>query len=408
VYELISWTTDYFQNEDYFLEASYQIALEVINEQGANTKEEKEFRRVMLPDKTSPTGSKAWNSGGPGGQKVPTELRALTTSLEKRWITTLIEDLRVKLALDLEPIPSLERGMGLQSRPRRKVDFLVIGSSNAGRLTKALNNANYTVTSILNGNWRVSRESCNSLADSIRRAIEQDDPVAVVLFTLDGSTFFAKKEDGSRMLPRKGDDGVYHVEGDLVVASPDTQSEHLDLMKPVFDAIGRKPGLVISPMPRYIIDGCCQNQEHVANRTSRNFRSDMQRQLDGYTKKIKNILFVQNRRNLRVMDSSYDSRHMAEGDVWFCDPVHPLDGIYRKIAAGVAKMAGTLREQDEKQQQKRRRDDSRDNQQPERKPREASYSRFGRDDQRGGYRGGREGRGGRGGRYQGEHGGHRY
>jgi hypothetical protein len=171
--------------------------------------------------------------------------------------------------------------MGLQSRPRRKVDFLVIGSSNAGRLTKALNNANYTVTSILNGNWRVSRESCNSLADSIRRTIELEDPVVVVLITLDGSTFFAKKEDGSRVLPRKGDDGIYHVEGDLVVASPDTQSEHLDLMKPVFDAIGRKPGLIISPMPRYIIDGCCQNKEHVANRTSRNFRNDVQRQLDG-------------------------------------------------------------------------------------------------------------------------------
>jgi hypothetical protein len=84
VYELIAWSTDYFQNEDYFLEASYQTALEVIKEQGANTKEEKEFRRVMLPDKNSPTGSKAWNSGGPGGQKVPTELRALTISLEKK------------------------------------------------------------------------------------------------------------------------------------------------------------------------------------------------------------------------------------------------------------------------------------------------------------------------------------
>jgi hypothetical protein len=109
---------------------------------------------------------------------------------------------------------------------------------------------------------------------------------------------------------------------------------------------------------------------------------------------------------MRVMDSSYDSRHMADGDVWLCNPVHPLDGIYRKIAAGVAKMARTLRDLDDKQQQKRRRDDSRDNQPPERKPREASYSRYGnRDDQRGGYRGGR---GGHGGRYQGEHGGHRY
>jgi hypothetical protein len=55
-------------------------------------------------------------------------------------------------------------------------------------------------------------------------------------------------------------------------------------------------------MPRYIIEGCCKDTGHVSNRTNRHFRDDMQRQLDGFAKRIKNLLFNQNRRNMRVLD----------------------------------------------------------------------------------------------------------
>jgi hypothetical protein len=212
-------------------------------------------------------------------------MRMLANSLERRWVNTLIDELRVKLALDLEPIPTLERGMGLQSRPRRKVDFMVIGSSNAGRLTKALNEANYTVCKILNGNWRVTRESCEAMAETVKKQIKLEDPGAIMLFMLDGSTFYAKQDDSSLVLLRKPSDGIYHIEGHLVVASPDTQAAHLDTMRPIFNAIGRQPCLVISPMPRYIIEGCCKNTGHMSNRTNRHFRDDMQRQLDGFTTK---------------------------------------------------------------------------------------------------------------------------
>jgi hypothetical protein len=107
---------------------------------------------------------------------------------------------------------------------------------------------------------------------------------------------------------------------------------------------------------------------------------------------------------MRVLDSTYDSRHMADSDIWFCDPVHPLDGIYRRITSGVIKTAATLKDQEDRQQLKRRCVDSWDTTQTDRKPREATYARQGnRDEQdnRGGYRGGRGGHGGRYSRGQG-------
>jgi hypothetical protein len=177
LFELTAWATDYYQQDDYryLLEASYKNALEVLNEQGANTMAEREYRRVLLPDKNNNFGSKAWNSGGQDSQALPTELRQLTNNLERRWVNTLIE-LREKLALDLEPIPTLERGMGLQSKPLRKVDFMVIGSSNAGRLTTAQNDAHYSVNSILNSTWRVTRESCEAMAETVKKQIRARGP----------------------------------------------------------------------------------------------------------------------------------------------------------------------------------------------------------------------------------------
>jgi hypothetical protein len=46
------------------------------------------------------------------------------------------------------------------------------------------------------------------------------------------------------------------VEGELVVASADTQFEHYNTLKPVLDMIGKRLCIIVSPMPRYITEGC--------------------------------------------------------------------------------------------------------------------------------------------------------
>jgi hypothetical protein len=86
----------------------------------------------------------------------------------------------------------------------------------------------------------------------------------------------------------------------------------------------------------------------------------MQWQIDGATKRIKNFLFNSNRRNMRnmrLLDSTFDIRDMPNEDIWFMDPVQPIDPVYRLIAAGVIKMASTLKNIDEKLDAKRKRAD---------------------------------------------------
>jgi hypothetical protein len=196
------------------------------------------------------------------------------------------------------------------------------------------------------------------MANTITETIDQEDPAAVVLFMMDGSVFYTRGQDGSRTLPRRGEDGKFHIEGDLIVCSQEIQAEHLNTMKPILDAVGRRPCIVISPMPRYVVEGCCQDPEHVKNRGERYFRDNMQRQLDGVARSIKNFLFKTHRRNMRVLESSYNIRNLPNVDIWFTDPVHPIDSVYNNLAAGVIKMAATLRDLESRQDLKRRRADS--------------------------------------------------
>jgi hypothetical protein len=57
---------------------------------------------------------------------------------EKKLITAMIEELSSNLAMDFDPSPAFERGLGGQSRPKQSRDFLVAGSSNASKLAAVL------------------------------------------------------------------------------------------------------------------------------------------------------------------------------------------------------------------------------------------------------------------------------
>jgi hypothetical protein len=254
-FEVLAWADSYY-GEDQHLEATAKKAKEILLESGSNLMTW-ELVRCQLPCR--PVGVKTWASGGEEADKLPASINPLTRNKEKAYVTTLIEEIREKLALDLEPNPSLEKTLGPQSRPRCKVTYLVIGGSNARRLSKALTEAGHCVGSIINTEWRISRENCVSMAEMLTNIIKEDDPGTIVLHLLDSSIFYARKPYGSKELPTKGEDGNYHVKGDLVVCSYEQQTDHFNSLLPILDAVGKRPCLFVSPLPRYIrrmLQGC--------------------------------------------------------------------------------------------------------------------------------------------------------
>ncbi len=74
------------------------------------------------------------------------------------------------------------------------------------------------------------------LAKRISEAGEEDmavdDDMVVILWVMVNSLHFVEDEDGARYLPKKGDDGKYHIEG-LFLATGKQASEAMKKFLPI-------------------------------------------------------------------------------------------------------------------------------------------------------------------------------
>jgi hypothetical protein len=248
---------------------------------------------------------------------------------------------------------------------------MIVGGSHAARTAKILEESGYSVSRIIDTTWSISRASCDTLATLLANKMKLEDPDVVILQLLDTSIYYAKSNDGSRVMPKKREDGTLHIEGELVVASAETQFEHYLAMKPIIEAIGKRPCILVSPIPMFVVNGCCQADSHITNRLDREYRASLERQLDGVATKFKNLLYNAGKRFMRVLDTSHNLRGREDADVWGVDPIHPIESVYRSLVASIFQMAATLKDLSSRVESKRRREDSREDNLPHsRRPRE--------------------------------------
>jgi hypothetical protein len=271
--------------------------------------------------------------------------------MENKYVTGLVEEIREKMALDLDPQPIVDRSLGEQARPKRKVDILVVGSANAPRLATALRTKGKTCDVLTSKTWTISRAAAEHVAGQVKAVIQTEDPDIIVMQLIDTSSFYVKKEDGSRYLPTPGPDGILHLEGDVVVCPRDTQFEHLRALKPLFDVVGRKRCLWVAPTPRYVVSGCCEDPCHAPNRRDTYFLDDMGAQLDTFKRNLKDHIHGLNKKNIKVADPNLDLRGMSPSEIWGTDPVNPTEAAMSKIADGILLMASKLLNRQQENQQ---------------------------------------------------------
>jgi hypothetical protein len=135
LFKLFTLSDSYYRGMEGYLEESTISALAAIKYLGTESKANWEERRIILPCRDK--GKQAWSSGGKDSRAMPCSIRPLTVSMEIRVIGNIIKEIRSKLALDLDPTPRHERTVGAQSRPKKKTQYVVVGSSNARRTSKA-------------------------------------------------------------------------------------------------------------------------------------------------------------------------------------------------------------------------------------------------------------------------------
>jgi hypothetical protein len=81
----------------------------------------------------------------------------------------------------------------------------------------------------------------------------------------------------------------------------------------------------------------------------------MAEDLDNMKRTLKDFVFKEGNRSVRIIDPNVDLRGLEEGDIWGPDPVHPKTEVYAKIAEGVVRMNAAL---EHKETAKRKRSDS--------------------------------------------------
>jgi hypothetical protein len=353
--EFVSWAQDFYKDKDSWLEDSFEEAMKQLRRTGTGAQGDLEPRQLRLP--AAGGGEKLWFSGGQyrgsttATAVVPDTIKPASQTVEIEVVKTMIAELRTKLALDLDPSPAYERGLGLQTSTKKAVDFLVVGSSNASKLAKALEDRGFAVCIIYKPNWRITQEAVEQLVSETAGAIQDMDPTTIVFEIRYNSSFYGRTRDGSRTAPRRDEEGIYHLTRDVTTSTKETQLEHFNSIRPLLNLAAKRRCILVTPLPRYVTAGCCLNPDHCSNRRYQDFKQHMLNTLEMFRKNFKDFLYYEGMKSIRVMDPCMDIRGLEDSDIWGADPVHPLPLVYAKMVGGVIKMTNAMAENEHKRRQ---------------------------------------------------------
>ena len=269
----------------------------------------------------------AW--GSMGGAPLSNGLAALSEREEQAILDCLVKGLKDHQNLELNLAGSSNRSLPQEVK---SVHVLVVGATNSCRLAAAMEEMGITTGRVTTTNWKPSKESVEVLAAYVKSSVEGENPAAVVFQMHDNLLYMGQKIDGSTRQQFKDKMGWYHVEGDLVLAPKEVQANLYRLMKPILEAVGHKPFVVVTPMGRYVSSPCCENVEHVTNFREAEYGSNMERDLEEVRKNMRGYIFGDNVRRAVVLGPAPLMAKMGVDCCWADDPVHPLPAVYTELA----------------------------------------------------------------------------
>ena len=223
----------------------------------------------------------------------------------------------------------------------RRKKFMVIGASNSEKLAFALEEAGVKAGRITTRNWRAADETVAVIEDHIIKGIQAEDPETVVYQLLDNLVFLGRKLDGTTELPKRSASGIYHVAGDLIVASKDVQYNLYKVIRPLLMAAGNRPLVIVTPFPRYTDSPCCEDPSHITNFKSEGFAENIVRQLGELRSNFRSFLFTDRIRRASTVNPSPLMEDPLPGGNW-ADPVHPKPEIFARLADLVLECAERL------------------------------------------------------------------
>jgi hypothetical protein len=337
--EVTAWADKVYGEGGRLLSSSFRMANHLLSPRTGEIGQADYERLLRLPKEANwPSGKISWAMSG---FDLPMAIQPTSEDAEKEIITCLINELRTGLALDLDPAPSFDRKMPAEGRSGQTAykDYIVTGRAKASAMVAdALVRAGKTLEQVVYPEWRVTQPFVAKMATDLATAMAKFRPRVIIIAGLDESYYMAQYEEFHTSPARKDAEGIYHIDGDLVMAAKEAQLKILKLLEPIWELTAGIRTIVIGPMARYITESCCDDPDHIPNRQAAGFMDGQKKELLAARNVLKDYFQNEKHNHCRVLDPAVDIAGKKAEEVWGKgDPTHPRPEIYDGMVAALGK-----------------------------------------------------------------------
>jgi hypothetical protein len=171
--EMAHWARAVFKDSPAMLSNSFKLVEKHLKDRASGEMQEGRRYTLRMPalemDKLLPYTSGGWDA-------VPTRIVECSLAKEKEFVEAIIEEAREKLAIDLDPRPTVDRWPptdGFRPGGGTTKSFLVIGSSHAEKVGSALRKAVHHADVIYESNWRAVKANVAAMAERVREKYKE-------------------------------------------------------------------------------------------------------------------------------------------------------------------------------------------------------------------------------------------
>ena len=274
-------------------------------------------------------------------------MKAVDEPTERNIIESLIHELNSKFNVGLDSNFSTSRCKDLSSLEEHMAtdDYIVVGSSHAFRISSALTTLGEKVLCLASPYWRLNAENVESTAKSLEEAVKNNPGATVVFQLYDSSIYFSSLENGELVLPKRGEDGRYHIIGELVLAEWTALKKIFNLSAPLLRAAGKNLKIILSALPRYVQGRCCSDQLHLTNFGTKEYATEMGNSLAQIHSWLDDLAHGKRITEYMVMcvssaiglEDNPSKKELAR--IWGSDPVHLTPEGYSKLAEKITEKA---------------------------------------------------------------------
>jgi hypothetical protein len=214
------------------------------------------------------------------------------------------------------------------------------GGSHSSRMLDQISDPNIKLLDCTVPGFRITERSIAEMAKDIKEVASELSAkgTVIVMQLFDNSIYYGSREEGEMLLPKKGTDRAYHVEGALKIVKKSTFRDLFSLALLVIKEAGDITVFLTVPLPRYLLEKCCTDPSHISNKYEADYESSMRAALADIAdwmksmcemRRFKNVVIYNPMEPLGLLDDEADEEQILQ--LWGTDPVHPTEAAYRAI-----------------------------------------------------------------------------